>query len=343
MRATNFSQVLVEAAQFCGLDRQNLTAADFAMIRDFASQRLAFIWESEFWPDLLRVEKVFTNAQIVSVSNATGLQFAVRSFTPPVAVGATVRVTGVTGTGEDGLLNATHPVTAVTGAAPDFVITVATPSQLAIYSVPQTNATLKATTDPDLVDLENPLTPALAAQPVGELLDVYHRDPLTDGRATSILERLLTYRETACAKVTTPGSVWIKYRLRSPHLTGDSFDPGVDYYPGAQIWFDTGGDSGLFTPAPGKPFTGNFYTCTTATTAGQTPLTQPSRWELVKIPAIFGKYLTRAVAADYLRSEAQFDQSAAMEADAESLRVAEIDKLLRQQGQDGRLNMTYTY
>lgn len=55
MRTLNFSEVINGVAQLSGLDRDNLSAVEFARIRDLADGRLQMCWEGEYWPDLIRV------------------------------------------------------------------------------------------------------------------------------------------------------------------------------------------------------------------------------------------------------------------------------------------------
>ena len=56
MRTLTFSAVLNGVAQLTGLDRDNLSTSEFRRIRDLADGRLGLAWESEYWPELLRVE-----------------------------------------------------------------------------------------------------------------------------------------------------------------------------------------------------------------------------------------------------------------------------------------------
>ena len=57
MRTVNFSTVLFEGLQLAGQDRHNITDETFAQFRDFANQRLRMAWESQDWPDIIRVSQ----------------------------------------------------------------------------------------------------------------------------------------------------------------------------------------------------------------------------------------------------------------------------------------------
>jgi hypothetical protein len=69
MRTLNFSSVLNGVAQLAGLDRDNLSTAEFRRIRDLADGRLAICWEGEYWPDVSRVvSAVVTDTDGVEVA-----------------------------------------------------------------------------------------------------------------------------------------------------------------------------------------------------------------------------------------------------------------------------------
>lgn len=70
MRAVNFSTILFEGIQLAGQDRHNITDETFAQFRDFANQRLRMAWESQDWPDLVRVSQFTVNATTGTVTAA---------------------------------------------------------------------------------------------------------------------------------------------------------------------------------------------------------------------------------------------------------------------------------
>ena len=55
MRTLKFSNVVYGVAQLAGLDRDNLPTHFFKQVRDLANPRMALAWETEYWPDLLRI------------------------------------------------------------------------------------------------------------------------------------------------------------------------------------------------------------------------------------------------------------------------------------------------
>lgn len=70
MRAVNFSTILFEGIQLAGQDRHNITDETFAQFRDFANQRLRMAWESQDWPDLVRVAQFTVDGTTGTVTAA---------------------------------------------------------------------------------------------------------------------------------------------------------------------------------------------------------------------------------------------------------------------------------
>lgn len=69
MQTLTFSSVLYGVAQLAGLDRDNLPTHFFKQARDLASQRLSVAWDTERWPDLVRVESAtVTTASSISTA-----------------------------------------------------------------------------------------------------------------------------------------------------------------------------------------------------------------------------------------------------------------------------------
>ena len=254
MRTTHFSPILFNSLQLAGQDRQYITSETFAQFRDFISDRIRMIWESQDWPDLVRV------------------------------------------------------------------------SQLTV-------------TD----DGNGRVTAAIPAD-AGEILACYDSNPLVTSRAAQIGFRLYDNGTTQVLNfLSDPGTVWAEYRTKRPELSGDLFDSSLAYSVGAQMYFDSGSNTGTYVPVAGKPHYGNFYNCLEATTAGQTPSTHPAKWQIVTIPYLFSSYAARGSYSDWLRSELQIEAAQVAEAEAERVLADTVDIVLRQQQQTGRINMNKTY
>ncbi len=84
--------------------------------------------------------------------------------------------------------------------------------------------------------------------------------------------------------------VWVEYRLQSPLLTGSDYDSTATYAVGDQILFTNSG-------------TKNFYNCLVATSAGESPTTDPHKWEVVEIPRFLQTYLVYGALSDALKMD----------------------------------------
>ena len=178
----------------------------------------------------------------------------------------------------------------------------------------------------------------------GHILQVYLSNPLKTTRAIAIPYRLFDYGNGVVLNFPTdPDEAWAEYRLKVPQLTGDLYSNTVSYSIGSQAYFDSGSNTGTFQPQPGKPHYGNFYTCLAATNIGESPSTHPAKWSKIEIPYVLASYLARAAYSDWLRSEMQPDVAQIAEQEAESLLVQTIDTIVRQQRQNGRINVSRTY
>jgi hypothetical protein len=178
-----------------------------------------------------------------------------------------------------------------------------------------------------------------------EILGVYSRNPQETTKAVLLSYQL--YDDGSGRKIIINNQLadgYYLYRLDCPYLEGDLYSPTVVYHQGAQVYFDSGSGTGSFTPVLGKPHAGNFYTCLAATTtAGQNPNSHPTLWAKIEIPYIFGSWMSWSSAANWFVSEGQIQEAATIEAKAMQILEQEYDKFLRQQGQNGRINMTNTY
>lgn len=254
MRTTHFSPILFNALQLAGQDRHNITSETFAQFRDFISERVRMIWESQDWPDLIRV------AQLTVTDDGAGR------------------------------------------------VTAAIPAD------------------------------------AGEIMACYDKNPLVTSRASQLSFRLF---DNGTAQVlnflSDPGTVFSEYRVKRPELNGSLYLATTAYSVGAQMYFDSGSNTGTFTPVEGKPHYGDFYTCLQATTAGQSPATNAANWQIITIPYLFSSYAARGAYSDWLRSELQIEAAQVSEVEAERVMSDTVDIVLRQQQQIGRINMNKTY
>ena len=115
--------------------------------------------------------------------------------------------------------------------------------------------------------------------------------------------------------------LYIYYKKRKPQYSGTAYDALATYAVDDQILF-TDSDSVM-----------NFYKCVVATSAGESPDTAPTKWEVLELPDFLFMYVVYASAADYYRMNSQvergtnfFDELASQELERQK------DKQERQQG-----------
>ncbi len=94
MKTTDFSEILYRAVTLCGMDRTVIQDSTFRMVRDFANQRIADIWEQEAWPDICRIsqQSVLTDVddvRYVNLPDSFGDILNVYRYNPRVTARAT--------------------------------------------------------------------------------------------------------------------------------------------------------------------------------------------------------------------------------------------------------------
>lgn len=182
----------------------------------------------------------------------------------------------------------------------------------------------------------------------GEVVGVYSKNPLTTTQAVYVSYALTDINGVETIVVNTPlQSVWIEYRIRRPELNGEVWDANTAYHTGAQVYFDSSSGTGALMPVTGYAHTANFYVATANIPAGTKPPNDVSggdpRWVKIEIPYMFASYISRAIYADFLRSEQQYEDAGKADIDASAVLEQEYDKELRQQGQIRRINFIDTY
>ncbi len=114
--------------------------------------------------------------------------------------------------------------------------------------------------------------------------------------------------------------VFLYYRKGCPSFTGDDYDNAATYAVDDQI---------LFTDADGVM---DFWKCIVATSAGESPATAPSKWEIIQLPQFLFMYVVYKSCADYYRMDAQHEKAAGLDALAQGYLDIQSDKQERQQG-----------
>lgn len=114
--------------------------------------------------------------------------------------------------------------------------------------------------------------------------------------------------------------VFLYYRKGKPSFSGPDYSAMATYAVNDQI---------LFTDSSSIA---NFYKCLVATSAGESPATAPTKWQILQLPEFLFQYVCYSAFADYLRMDAQVEKAEAMDNIAQS----ELDRQsLRQELQMG--------
>ncbi len=181
----------------------------------------------------------------------------------------------------------------------------------------------------------------------GEVVGVFTMNPLTTTQSVYVSYALTEINNVETIIVNTPISkVWVEYRIKRPEFFGDVWSPSVTYRAGAQVYFDSQSGEPSLMPTAGYAHTANFYTTSSTLPIGTKPKWTgggDTRWVLVPIPYMFASYISRAVYADFLRSEQQYEDAGKADIDAAAILEQEYDKELRQQGQIRRINFIDSY
>ena len=345
MNKIDFSTLLFRFAQMSGLDRDSLTLNNFKMFRDFVNGRYELVRNSDYWPPLIRI----TPYSGRYVTTTTFLDTTVSGSTYD-AINGVYKVTGYDDSGYPFYtINGNESGPCIYRGAYTWNLSIngRTPAATVYYS---TSNLVEGTNSwgivsgpspvPSIVttSVSGPRTFALDGD-IGDVLQVYDKDPRTTTRARNV--KYYLYEDGTDQFINVMEDVdpiYIEYKLEKPDLFGNPFTSGSTYYAGAQVYFETSTNSGSLLPDPTRPQSGNFYNCLVNGTT-LSPTDSPNSWELVEIPFFVGEYLIRGSHSDYLRSESQFDQATQVEMEAEAVRQAEVEKVLREKGQVRRINM----
>lgn len=156
---------------------------------------------------------------------------------------------------------------------------------------------------------------------IGEVFAVTSADPALDAGYRSFRPY---YDDFGVIVPDATATVWVRHRLKLPQFLGDDYDSTTTYAVGDQM---------LFTD-------GDFYEATAATSAGESPTTDPGKWAQVELPARFTEYLVNGAVADALRMDGNHEGANVQLRVAEDWLTLETDKLYRQSGQYRPLTVT---
>jgi hypothetical protein len=116
--------------------------------------------------------------------------------------------------------------------------------------------------------------------------------------------------------------IYLYYRKVPYNYSGDTYSSTSTYVAGQYIYFTrtTGAQTG----------TSDYWKCLSATTAGQSPETHSSKWELQPVPEMIYQPLVWQTYADWLIQDGQADKAAQAYAIADQKKNEEWDRIERQ-------------
>jgi hypothetical protein len=342
-RQVDAVDVISGTADLCGLDRVNLATADFSIIRQAHDRRLQTAWEFQRWPDLLRVEKRYYRDLY-----ATGTAYTASTATSPTEVyfPATGKYyqnvkasTGVDPANSAGVVNATNWAESATSYSASNFSSTTTYAVGNIVFYPTTDRFYIAHTTPVafaiptvttywgiLTEFDRYIAYAQTGKTaIGNVFSVDSVNPKTTTRSTAYSWWL---SENGIQVATSSSYAWVTYRLRTVHLFGDVFVATTAYTVGQQIYYSATGTRG------------NYYDCIIATSAGDTPVSQPTKWSIVSIPLIFQRYLEYGGYSDYLRYDGQAEKAGMEDDRAQGYLNDQAMLLVGQQGQEERATVS---
>jgi hypothetical protein len=156
---------------------------------------------------------------------------------------------------------------------------------------------------------------------VGEFFTLWSGNPRISRTAYELGFSLSDRGAELSVSATAGTSVWVEYGIRPPVMTATEYDATQAYAVNDTVYFVTDG---------------RCYTCTATAAAGDTPLTDPTKWAEIEFPYILGNYCAQGAYQDQLKGEGQSGRSRMESQDVEMLLAAEIEKIENVQGQKRR-------
>lgn len=338
MLTSNYSDVLRRTVELV-LGTYPPRTTEAAQFKGYLSSWLKNAWESEWWPELVRIEeRTYRAAWDIATAYTAGAQvYHPDSNAYFQALRASTGQAPASDDGSGGYTadnaywaqlqpsyGGSNYVAATAYAVGDTVFYPTTRRRYMAHTAGTGNLPSDTTYWGVLTDFDPYIADDQTGETeIGSVFAIYSANPRTTRTWKEVpFQRSVTGVQT----IGGPNVVWVEFRLVPPQFTGSDWDSDTAYTAGQQVYFTISG-------------AGNFYECLTATSAGDSPLTAASAWAVVEIPRIFDDYMAFGAAADWYRLQGQHDKAAVMERGADDQLGAETDKLYRQQGLTQRLRV----
>ena len=325
MRTVTYNSVLAKACRLWGENPDDLSAIDEGKFRAFIGRRLRFAWEQFWWPELMTVEKRYVRPLWTAAAYAADYEVYHRPTDAVYRALRSVVAGNVPGESDYwGEMLAEYDWSEYDADLEpydlgDIVWDPVTDRKYQLHTPdfdtppPDTNRWGEIVELERYLDLDEP-----GQTPIGEVRAVYRSNP----RLAPGADRVTGWKTTASG-IWIPdatNTLWLDFRLRPPTLDGDLYSATATYDPEDAIYFE-----------------GDFYRMisSAATTAGESPVTAPTKWEKLEIPYLFAEYLAQGAYSDMLgKPEGQAEKFGPENDLAYAILVLEMDKIERLQGQD---------
>jgi hypothetical protein len=190
--------------------------------------------------------------------------------------------------------------------------------------------------------------------PISQGLDAWDKDPRLTSRNNpvdfivedaSIADFGPSYEDVTYLRFANSKKKFIKYRLSAPRLNGIRLIPGSSIQSGTAVYYDVCQSSANYSPSNTSNLgtCGDFWIAQTLVPNGVLPQNGSVYWSRIEIPRRFKDYLVNGTSADFLRSEGRADEAMVLDQLAEAAIQQQIDVYIRQQGQNQRMSMVFTY
>jgi hypothetical protein len=345
MLTCHYSDILRIAARLAGLDANDLQDSDEAVLRVSIDRQMHDIQTLAQWPELNPCEERQFRADysaVVTYAAPTATTFN-EVFDEPTqlyfqnlrsALAQAPTIAGVENSaywavckteysGEDWATGTAYVATA--GAAS----IVRNPDNNRFYQC-HTAHTAGASFDATKFGILTPFDAYIdldqtGETPIGVVRGVWNANPRIFTRARRVTWGL---SDNGIEVVSTAAKVWVEFSIRLARLWGDVLDLTATYAADEQV---------QFTPATNAAEATDFYTVLTTTSAGETPDTDPDKFQVVELPDFLRAYLGAKAAMDLLAGDSDgLFQKADQEADRSLTTL--LDNLYRVQQQVPRGN-----
>lgn len=339
IRRVSYLSVQNQVADNLGWDSSNLSTEDQLLIRNKINLWAQFGWDAFFFPEWTICEKRLFRQPWDSVTNWVAgdevyhrpsrkyyIALQANSNQEPATGSAGVYTTNLQYWAEAGQLYSAEEYSATkTYVRGEKVYYPSTDKYYQLYAATSTgNLPTDATKWGELaaferyIDYEQSWETTL----MGDAKEAWNANPRIEADNAQKVDMVL--QDNGVRILGNDPVIWLEFRKRPPSWTGSIYSASSTYAVNDQVYFTDG----------------DYWKCTTATNAGESPLTHPAKWERVDFPYVLSKFVIEgAYAAVMGKNDGQQEKYPSESSEAYQLLLAEFDKIERQQNQGTQLNV----